>query len=89
VAVIDEIADAGQTLALVKEAVLSKGAARVITAAMFSHSWANPKPDFVAQITDELVIFPWDRRVRLGGQWQIHPEIAQALALQGLKGDEV
>ena len=82
VAVIDEIADTGETLALVAARVRAQGAAHVLTACLVSHSWANPPPDVVPLVTDALVLFPWDRRVYIDGRWQLHPELAEALALQ-------
>jgi hypoxanthine phosphoribosyltransferase len=82
VAVIDEITDTGETLALVAQRVLEQGAARVISASLVSHTWANPAPHYAALVTDALVIFPWDQRVYQDGQWQIHPELAGALELQ-------
>jgi len=81
VAIVDEMTDTGQTLALVKERVYAKGAKHVITASLFAHSWANPMP-IAARVTDALVIFPWDKRVLIEGQWKMHPEIAEALKLQ-------
>jgi hypoxanthine phosphoribosyltransferase len=83
VAVVDEIADTGETLALVANSVRENGAVRVVTACLVSHSWANPAPDVSALITDALVIFPWDREVLVGGEWQPHPEIVAALKAQG------
>ncbi len=88
VIVVDEIADTGQTLHLVAERVRELGAAQVLTACLVRHSWADPVPDFVALVTDELVIFPWNRQVYMDGQWQTHPELVEALRLQG-RGDEV
>lgn len=83
VAVVDEIADTGETLALVAEGVREQGAARVLTATLISHSWASPPPDFCALVTDELIIFPWDQQVYSEGRWQPHPEIVAALKAQG------
>ena len=77
------MADTGETLALVAEEVRKHGARQVITATLVSHSWANPKPDYVALVSDALVIFPWDKQVYLEGRWQLHPELEEALALQG------
>jgi len=82
VAVVDEIADTGETLAMVANRVREQNARRVITATLVSHSWANPMPDITALITDALVIFPWDKEVYENGQWQPHPELAEALRLQ-------
>src|SRR5579883_1449297 len=75
VAVVDEIADTGETLALVQDSVQACGASRVITACLVRHSWANPIPTISALVTDEFVIFPWDQQVLMDGRWQPHPEI--------------
>ncbi len=82
VAVIDEMADSGETLAMVAARVRELGAARVVTASLVAHSWADPAPDHVALTTDALVIFPWDKEVLVDGQWQTHPELAAALDAQ-------
>jgi len=82
IAVIDEMADTGETLALVAQRVREQGARAVITASLIRHSWAQPEPDCVALTTDALVIFPWDKQVYQDGQWQAHPELVGALALQ-------
>lgn len=82
VAVVDEMADTGETLALVADRVRELGAARVVTAALVAHSWAAPPPDHVALVTDALVIFPWDKEVFIDGRWQPHPEIRAAIAAQ-------
>jgi hypoxanthine phosphoribosyltransferase len=82
VAVVDEIADTGETLALVAGRVRERGAARVVTAALVSHSWADPAPDLTSLVSDALIVFPWDRRVYQDGTWQLHPELAGALRLQ-------
>lgn len=82
VAVVDEIADTGETLALVAEQARALDAARVITATLVSHSWANPAPAICELQSDECILFPWDRQVLIDGKWQDHPEIVSALALQ-------
>jgi len=82
VAVVDEIADSGETLALVAERVEERGAKQVITATLVAHSWAQPRPDVVALVSDALVMFPWDEQVYINGQWQPHPELVEALKRQ-------
>lgn len=82
VAVIDEIADTGETLGLVARRVKDVGARHVVTAVLVSHSWADPRPDLSALISDALVLFPWDERVLVDGRWQMHPELVRALELQ-------
>jgi hypothetical protein len=82
IAVVDEIADTGETLGLVAERARELGAKRVITASLISHSWAKPMPEIVALLTDAFVIFPWDKNVYRDGEWQLHPELTEALNLQ-------
>ena len=82
VAVIDEIADTGETLALVAARALERGARQAITVSLVAHTWANPQPELTALRSDALVIFPWDRQILHNGAWQLHPEIQAAIARQ-------
>jgi uncharacterized protein len=82
VAIIDEIADTGQTLAMASEQAMNLGAKKVITASLVRHSWADPAPQVCSLITDEFVIFPWDRRVLDRGKWVDHPEVIAGLKAQ-------
>jgi uncharacterized protein len=82
VAVIDEIADSGETVQLVANEVRRLGAAKVVTATLVRHSWASPVPDACALVSDALVVFPWGRQVLVDGAWQPDPELAEALLLQ-------
>ena len=82
VAVIDEIADSGETLALVGSRALERGARQVWNVSLVAHSWANPQPDFTALTSNALVIFPWDQQVYASGSWQVHPEIVAAIEAQ-------
>ena len=85
VAVVDEMADTGETLELAEAEAYAKGANRVVTASLVAHTWAEPMPDHVALVTDALVLFPWDREVLVDGAWMPHPELEDALAQ--LEGD--
>jgi len=82
VAVVDEMCDTGETLALVAAACLEAGATGVVTASLVAHSWAAPAPDIVALRSDAFVIFPWDREVYGDGRWLRHPEIVAGLRQQ-------
>jgi hypoxanthine phosphoribosyltransferase len=82
VTIVDEIADTGETLALVAASARELGAARVITASLVRHTWAHPVPDISILVSDELVIFPWDREVFVDGTWHPHPEMMAAIAAQ-------
>lgn len=83
VAVIDEIADTGETLAIVGARALERGARRVWTLSLVAHTWANPQPDFTALTSDALLIFPWDKQVLTDDGWQMHPELEAAIQAQG------
>ena len=82
VAVIDEIADSGETLSLVAARASERGALRIWTVSLVSHTWAAPKPDFTALTSDALIIFPWDKQVYAGESWQLHPELEEAIRSQ-------
>jgi uncharacterized protein len=82
VAVVDEIADTGQTLAMVAESAMVLGAVQVVTASLVAHSWANPFPQVSALLSDEFIIFPWDQEVLVGWKWITHPEIQAGLKAQ-------
>ncbi len=81
VAVVDEIADTGETLALAAARARELGAAQVYTAVLTAHTWADPRPDFCALVSDALLIFPWDDPVYQAGEWGMHPELAAALGV--------
>lgn len=79
VLLVDEIADSGDTLAAAAAEVRHLGASDVRTATLYAHTWAEPRPDYVAFTSDALILNPWDREVLVEGQWATHPELAEAL----------
>lgn len=87
VLIVDEMCGRGETLTLVKERTLALGASAARCAVLFAHSWGAAVPDYIARITDALVINPWDREIYRAGAFQFHPEYTAALALQGLTPD--
>ncbi len=87
VAVVDEIADTGETLALVAARASERGASEVRTAALVAHTWADPRPDVTALLSDALILFPWDTEVFTEGGWKPHPEIEAAIKLQRKTGE--
>lgn len=79
VLVVHEVAKSGRTLHLAAKGVRALGAAQVRTAVLYAHTWANPRPDYVAYTSDALILSPWDREVLLDGQWSTHPEWSASL----------
>lgn len=79
VAVVDDMADSGETLQIACERVKASGAEEVVSVSLFAHTWANPMPDVVGDTTDALVAFPWDAEVLVDGAWTVHPELKRFL----------
>ncbi|PJE72764.1 MAG: hypothetical protein COV00_03555 [Candidatus Tagabacteria bacterium CG10_big_fil_rev_8_21_14_0_10_40_13] len=85
VLIVDEIADTGETLSLVSKRIKEKGAKDIKTAALVTHSWAKPKPDYFNLESDKLIIFPWNTKILVNEKWELHPEIKKAINLQKYK----
>lgn len=85
--VVDEMCGSGETITLVREQALARGAAEARTAVLYAHTWGAAVPDYIGLITDELVMNPWDREIYRGGAFRFHPEYAAALAQQGEAAD--
>lgn len=60
VLVVDDVADSGESLKLVKAHVLQQGATEARVATIYHKPWSGVKPDFYAQETRRWVVFPWE-----------------------------
>jgi hypoxanthine phosphoribosyltransferase len=60
VLVVDEIADTGKSLKLVKEHIIQKGASEVKIATVYYKPWSIVKPDYYEKKTSHWVVFPWE-----------------------------
>lgn len=89
VAIVDEIADTGETLRLAAGRARSLGASRVRTASLVRHPWADPPPDHCPLVTPALVLFPWDVLTYEEGCWRPHPELtaARQAMIESKRGD--
>jgi hypothetical protein len=58
--IVDDIADSGRSLKLVKEHVAEKGAAEVKVATLFRKPWSIVEPDYWEKETAFWVVFPWE-----------------------------
>lgn len=85
VLVVDEICDSGETIRMVKEKALALGASWVKSAVLYAHTKAVSVPDYIGIITDELLLNPWDREILRHGEFQFHPEYADALMYQDIE----
>lgn len=60
VLVVDEIADTGKSLRLVKEHIVEQGATEVKIATVYYKPWSVIKPDYYEKETSCWVVFPWE-----------------------------
>lgn len=62
VLVVDDVADSGESLKLVKAHLLQQGAMEVRLAAMYYKPWSIVKPDYYVGETKHWVVFPWETK---------------------------
>ena len=89
---VDDIADSGKSLKLVKEHLAEQGAADVKICALYYKPWSIVTPDFSARKTDAWICFPHEiyetiKKIilRLKGQGKSRKEIEKELARTGMK----
>ncbi|MBS7647546.1 MAG: phosphoribosyltransferase [Candidatus Bathyarchaeia archaeon] len=74
VLVVDEVADTGKSLQLIKEYLQKEGAAEVRIAAVYLKPWSVIKPDYYARETSRWIVFPWEIKETLRRIIQKHKE---------------
>ena len=60
VLVVDEVADTGKSLKLVKEHLLNSGASEVKIATVYYKPWSIVKPDYYEKESSLWIVFPWE-----------------------------
>lgn len=60
VLIVDEVADTGKSLKLVKDHIVEQGAAAVKIATVYLKPWSIVKPDYCAKKTSDWIVFPWE-----------------------------
>ncbi len=60
VLIVDDVADTGETLILVKEHINALGAGSIKIATLHKKPWSKIKPDFFVDETDSWIIYPWE-----------------------------
>jgi len=60
VLVVDEVADTGKSLQLIRDHLKAKGASEVRIATIYLKPWSIVKPDYYAKKTNRWVVFPWE-----------------------------
>jgi len=62
VLIVDDVADTGKSLALVKEHLKEKGASDIRIATIYYKPWSIITPDYFGHQTSHWIIFPWERK---------------------------
>jgi len=62
VLLVDDVADTGKSLALVRKHLTEQGAANVKIATIYYKPWSILKPDWFERRTEHWVVFPWERK---------------------------
>jgi hypoxanthine phosphoribosyltransferase len=62
VLVVDDLADSGKSLELVKSHLTEKGAFEVRIASIYYKPWSVTVPDFYEKSTTKWVVFPWEQK---------------------------
>ena len=60
--ILDDVADTGKTLKLVKEHLFDRGAEEVKIATIYYKPWSIVVPDYYEKETKRWIVFPWERK---------------------------
>jgi hypothetical protein len=60
VLIVDEVADTGKSLKLVKKHIIQEGAVKVKVATVYYKPWSIVKPDYYEKETSCWIVFPWE-----------------------------
>jgi hypoxanthine phosphoribosyltransferase len=60
VLVVDEVADTGKSLKLVKEHIIEKGVTEAKIATVYYKPWSIVKPNYYEKETSSWIVFPWE-----------------------------
>jgi len=62
VLIVDDVADTGNTLALIRDEIKKNGAKEVDIATLYVKPWRKINVKFFAKETDKWIVFPWEIR---------------------------
>jgi hypoxanthine phosphoribosyltransferase len=65
VLIVDDVADSGESLKLVKVHILQQGATEARVATVYCKPWSVVKPDYYMRQTRRWVVFPWETKETL------------------------
>lgn len=82
VLVVDDVADSGSSLKVVKDYIDNLGPREVRIATLHHKPWSTFEPDFFAESADKWIIYPWEPRESI-------EDIREKLLSEGVPEDEL
>lgn len=76
VLIVDDIADTGRSLQLIKQHVMQEGAEQVRIATLYLKPWSEVKPDYYEKETELWVVFPWDLRETVRNEFKSNQSVS-------------
>jgi uncharacterized protein len=58
--IVDEVADTGKSLKMVRKHIVQEGAREVRTVTVYYKPWSVVRPDYFAKETSDWIVFPWE-----------------------------
>jgi hypoxanthine phosphoribosyltransferase len=58
--IVDEVADTGKSLKMVREHIVQEGAKEARTVTVYYKPWSIVRPDYFAKETSDWIVFPWE-----------------------------
>ena len=62
VLIVDDVADSGKSLKVIKEHILQQNAKDAKVATLYCKPWSTVKPEYYEKETSRWIVFPWDRK---------------------------
>ena len=87
--ILDDVADTGKTLKLVRDHLLDKGAGEVKIATIYYKPWSIITPDYYERETKRWIVFPWERKETVRNLMKKHKveEVRRRLIRGGMDPD--
>ena len=84
--ILDDVADTGKTLKLVKEHLFDRGAEEVKIATIYYKPWSIVVPDYYEKETKRWIVFPWERKETVRNLMRKHrkEDVREKLIAEGM-----
>jgi hypoxanthine phosphoribosyltransferase len=83
--IVDEVADTGKSLRLVREHIVQQGARELKILTVYYKPWSAVKPDYYSKETNDWVVFPWEIKETIGKILRRSHERGQRIEVEAKK----